>query len=47
MDTFCMMTDEELVVSYAEGNDYAFDLLLNGINNLFTLICSILSVTRD
>lgn len=29
MDTFCMMTDEELVVSYAEGNDYAFDLLLN------------------
>ncbi len=29
MDTFCTMTDEALVVSYAEGNDYAFDLLLN------------------
>lgn len=29
METFCTMTDEELVVSYADGNDYAFDLLLN------------------
>ncbi|MEA4917352.1 sigma-70 family RNA polymerase sigma factor [Proteiniphilum sp.] len=29
MDTFCTMTDEALVVSYAEGNDYAFELLLN------------------
>lgn len=29
MDTFCMMTDEELVVSYADGNDSAFDLLLS------------------
>lgn len=29
MDTFCTMTDEALVVSYADGNDYAFDLLLN------------------
>lgn len=29
MDTFCTMTDEELVFSYAEGNNYAFDLLLN------------------
>ncbi|WP_294083099.1 RNA polymerase sigma factor [Proteiniphilum sp. UBA5384] len=29
METFCMMTDEELVVSYADGNNYAFDLLLN------------------
>ncbi|RNC64669.1 sigma-70 family RNA polymerase sigma factor [Proteiniphilum sp. X52] len=29
MDTFCTMTDEELVVSYAQGNDSAFDLLLS------------------
>lgn len=29
MDTFCTLTDEELVFSYAEGNNYAFDLLLN------------------
>ncbi|MFA7492755.1 MAG: sigma-70 family RNA polymerase sigma factor [Proteiniphilum sp.] len=29
MDTICTMTDEELVVSYAEGNNYAFDLLLD------------------
>lgn len=29
MDTFCTMTDEELVVSYAGGNDAAFDELLN------------------
>lgn len=29
MDTFCTMTDEELVVSYADGNDSAFDLLLS------------------
>lgn len=29
METFCTMTDEELVVSYADGNDYAFDVLLN------------------
>jgi RNA polymerase sigma-70 factor (ECF subfamily) len=29
MDTFCTMTDEELVVSYAGGNDCAFDVLLN------------------
>lgn len=29
MDTFCTMTDEALVVSYAEGNDCAFDILLN------------------
>ncbi|MDD3909443.1 MAG: sigma-70 family RNA polymerase sigma factor [Proteiniphilum sp.] len=29
MDTFCTMTDEELVVSYAGGNDAAFDELLS------------------
>ena len=29
MDTFCTMTDEALVVSYAGGNDAAFDVLLN------------------
>ncbi|MDR0422647.1 MAG: sigma-70 family RNA polymerase sigma factor [Proteiniphilum sp.] len=29
MDTFCKMTDEELVVSYAGGDDCAFDLLLS------------------
>ncbi len=29
MDTFCTMTDEELVASYAEGNNEAFDVLLN------------------
>lgn len=29
MDTFRTMTDEELVVSYAEGNDSAFEVLLN------------------
>ena len=28
MDTFCSMTDEELVVSYARGNNTAFDVLL-------------------
>lgn len=28
MDTFCAMTDEELVVLYACGNNAAFDLLL-------------------
>ncbi len=29
MDIFCMMTDEELVASYANGNNGAFDVLLN------------------
>lgn len=29
METFSTMTDEELVVSYAGGNDYAFEVLLN------------------
>lgn len=28
MDVFCKMTDEELVVSFAEGNDFAFERLL-------------------
>jgi RNA polymerase sigma-70 factor (ECF subfamily) len=28
MDTFCTMTDEELVVSYTCGNNNAFDVLL-------------------
>ena len=29
MKTLKMMTDEELVVLYAEGNNAAFDILLN------------------
>ena len=29
MKTLRMMTDEELVVLYAEGNNAAFDVLLN------------------
>jgi RNA polymerase sigma factor, sigma-70 family len=29
MDTFSTMTDEELVVLYADGNDTAFDVLLS------------------
>jgi RNA polymerase sigma-70 factor (ECF subfamily) len=29
MDTLCTMADEELVVSYAEGNNSAFDALLH------------------
>ena len=29
MKTLKMMTDEDLVVLYAEGNNAAFDILLN------------------
>ena len=29
MDIYSKMSDEELVVSYSEGNDIAFDTLLN------------------
>lgn len=43
MDTFCTMTDEQLVVSYADGNDYAFDLLINRYKqSLYTYISYII-----
>lgn len=39
MGTFCTMTDQELVISYADGNDYAFDILLNRYKkSLYTYI---------
>ena len=34
MKTLKMMTDEELVVLYAEGNNAAFDILLNRYKSL-------------
>jgi len=41
MDTFCTMTDEELVVSYARGNNTAFDVLLERHKqSLYTYILS-------
>lgn len=41
MDTFSSMTDEELVVSYARGNNTAFDVLLERHKqSLYTYILS-------
>lgn len=37
MKTLKMMTDEELVVLYAEGNNAAFDILLNRYKRAFIL----------
>ena len=45
MDTFCTMTDEELVVLYARGNNEAFDELLN--RHQQTLYNYILYTVRD
>ena len=45
MDTFCMMTDEELVVSYAHGNNEAFDELLG--RHQQALYAYILFTVRD
>ena len=36
MKTLRMMTDEELVVLYAEGNNAAFDVLLNRYKVAYT-----------
>ena len=39
MDILKVMTDEELVISYSEGNNLAFDQLLNRHkNNIYNYI---------
>ena len=45
MKNLCEMTDEELAVSYIDGNNKAFDLLLS--RNQSKLFSYILFVVRD